>query len=349
MSDFVLPEIREFKPYKSARDECKSEASVYLDANENPFIDETYGSINRYPDTTCEELRKELSKIKNVDPDTILFGNGSDEVIDLIFRASCRPCEDKIIICPPTYGMYAILAKLNRIETVEIPLTSDFSLDIKKILEFTNNQTKILFICNPNNPTGTAVKPDHIEHILKTFKGLVVVDEAYIDFAPQLSVVPLISKYNNLIVIQTLSKAWGLAGLRVGMMFAQQSFIECIRRIKCPYNVNKLSQNVALKRIKDKSRFANEVKTILEQRNYVAEAIKNIANKKGLTFELLPAYANFILVKFNDANAVCKGLLNHGVVVRNRTHELGLQGCVRISIGTPQENKLLIDALEKTL
>ncbi len=337
---FIRPNILAMKPYSSARDEYKETAGdmVFLDANENPFNN----GINRYPDPQQMELKAKISELKGISTDHILLGNGSDEVLDLIFRAFCEPNQDNIITLPPTYGMYGVLAGLNAIENIEIPLQSDFEPNVDKILRVINSNTKLLFICSPNNPTSNSFDTRSIENLISNFNGIVVIDEAYIDFSNQESWTERLQNYPNLIVTQTLSKAYGMAGIRLGICFASAEIITVLNRIKPPYNVNELTQQRALERLSKPKEVSEEIQNILKQRDWLTSELKKIPCIETV----YPSDANFILAKVDDANKRYSELLAKGIVVRNRTNEYLCKNCLRFTVGTQIENIKLIKALQ---
>jgi len=342
LNKLLRKNILQMKPYSSARDEYKDlEANmVFLDANENPFN----SAVNRYPDPQQTALKTLISNQKNVPTNQILLGNGSDEVLDLIFRAFCEPNQDSILSLPPTYGMYNVLANLNAIENIQVPLASNFELEVDKILANVKTNTKLLFICSPNNPSGNTVDCAAIEQLLSAFNGLVVIDEAYIDFTDETSWTERINSYPNLIVTQTLSKAYGLAGIRLGICYASQEIIAILNKIKPPYNINTLTQDAALKALENKNKVADQIKTILQERNRLAKALEIYSFVK----KIYPSEANFILIKVDDANKRYDELIKKGIVVRNRSSQLHCENCLRISVGTPSENTQLLTKL-KTL
>lgn len=342
LNKLLRKNILQMKPYSSARDEYKDlEANmVFLDANENPFN----SAVNRYPDPQQTALKTLISNQKNVPTNQILLGNGSDEVLDLIFRAFCEPNQDSILSLPPTYGMYNVLANLNAIENIQVPLASNFELEVDKILANVKTNTKLLFICSPNNPSGNTVDCAAIEQLLSAFNGLVVIDEAYIDFTDETSWTKRINSYPNLIVTQTLSKAYGLAGIRLGICYASQEIIAILNKIKPPYNINTLTQDAALKALENKNKVADQIKTILQERNRLAKALETYSFVK----KIYPSEANFILIKVDDANKRYDELIKKGIVVRNRSSQLHCENCLRISVGTPSENTQLLTKL-KTL
>ena len=337
----VRPNILSLKPYSSARDEYQDAYSdmVFLDANENPFEN----GVNRYPDPQQKALKTALSETKNVSPSQLLLGNGSDEVLDLIFRAFCEPGIDNIITLPPTYGMYSVLAGINNIENRTVPLKSNFEPDVAKIITESDQHTKLIFLCSPNNPTANSFSAETIENLLLKFKGIVVIDEAYIDFSPYESWVSRLDSYPNLIVTQTLSKAFGIAGVRLGICYASEEIIEILNKIKPPYNVNELTQQKALARVSDMSTIKDEVSRILNEKKILSKALPEIS----FIDHVYPSDTNFLLVKVDDAYLRYKQLIEQGVVVRNRSNQLHCENTLRFTVGTPKENKKLLRALEK--
>lgn len=342
IQNLVRPNIFEMQAYSSARDEFEGDGNIFLDANENPLGSAVLGEFNRYPDPKQWELKEKLAKIKGVKPDQIFFGNGSDEAIDLLFRAFCEPQKDRALLFPPTYGMYKVQANINNTPVDEISLNTDFSLPVAKIEQVINPNTKLLFICSPNNPTGNLIaKPDIIK-ILECFKGLVVVDEAYIDFAEEGSMLSEIDTYPNLVVLQTFSKAWGMAALRLGMAFAQRKTIDILNKIKYPYNVNILTQQYACKAI-DRIQQKNEmVKLILEQRKKLRKELEKISFIENV----YNSDANFVLVKVTNATQVYKALVKKGIIVRNRSNVTLCTDCLRITVGSEIENIELVKQLK---
>lgn len=339
--DSLLREnIRNIKPYSSARDEYTKtiDNMIFIDANENPFST----AVNRYPDPQQTKLKERLSELKGVPTHQILFGNGSDEVLDLIFRAFCDPNKDKVITLPPTYGMYAVLANLNAIETIEIPLQADFQPDTQKILSVISPQTKLLFLCSPNNPTANSFEANRIEELIKVFNGIVVIDEAYIDFSTQDSWINRLSEFPNIIITQTLSKAYGLAGIRLGICYASKDIIVVLNKIKPPYNINQLSQDKAFERLSNYKVINSEINTILEERKKLSEALKSV----DFVEKVYPSDANFLLIKVDDANKRYQQLIEKGIVVRNRTKEVSCKNCLRLTVGTIVENEKLIEVMK---
>lgn len=342
LNNLIRDNIKNLKPYSSARDEYKeaSGGMVFLDANENPF----QNGVNRYPDPQQNKVKTQLSKLNCISSKNILLGNGSDEVLDLIFRAFCEPNKDAIITLPPTYGMYSVLANINAVENIEIELQSDFQPKVDAILNAQNEQTKLLFLCSPNNPTANSFKADTIEKLISNFNGVVVIDEAYIDFSKEESWVSRLHKFPNLIVTQTMSKAYGMAGIRLGVCYASPDVISILNRIKPPYNVNELTQLRALKRLSQSVDISEEIQKILEQRAWLISELKAIPCVENV----YPSDANFILVKVDDANSRYLELINKGIVVRNRTTQPLCENCLRFTVGSQIENIKLITAL-KTL
>lgn len=340
LNSLVRPVIKSIKPYSSARDEFQGipDDMVFVDANENPFNN----GLNRYPDPQQRELKQRLSEIKNIPVKQILLGNGSDEVLDLIFRAFCEPNQDEIITLPPTYGMYSVLASLNAVNNVEIELDANFQPKVDSILKTVNSKTKLLFLCSPNNPTANSINAISIEKLLNEFNGIVVIDEAYIDFSKEESWLSRLKGFPNLIISQTLSKAYGLAGIRLGICFASAEIIAILNKIKPPYNINQLSQNESLKRLNDLKVVENEVSQILNERKRLQSELQNI----NFVRTIYESDANFILVKVDDANLRYSQLLKQGIVVRNRTTQPLCDNCLRITVGTKEENDELVEVLK---
>jgi histidinol-phosphate aminotransferase len=335
----VRENVRQLKPYSSARDEYTSDGSkmVFIDANESPYTN----GINRYPDPHQRELKTLLAKRFSLSPANILLGNGSDEVLDLIYRAFCEPHKDNIITMPPTYGMYKVLAGINAIENREVLLTESFELDVDKILESINSNTKAIFLCSPNNPTGNSFSVTHIEVLLNNFQGLIVVDEAYIDFATQSSWLNKLGQFPNLIVTRTFSKAYGMAGLRLGVCYASEDIIAILNRIKPPYNVNELTQRKAFQMIQNTALLEEQITEILAERDRMVGQLAEI----NYINEIYPTDANFILVKVDDADKRYQEILELGVVVRNRSTQPLCDNALRFTIGTPEENETLLKVL----
>ncbi len=337
INSLVRPNILDLKPYSSARSEFKGVADVFLDANENPF--ET--GLNRYPDPLQRRLKEEISKIKGIAAEHIFLGNGSDEAIDLLIRIFCEPGLDRIIILPPTYGMYKVSADISNVAVQEIPLKSDFQPDVDAILSQSDEHSKILFICSPNNPTGNAFKFDKINDLARDFPGIVVVDEAYIDFSTQNSALELLPQYPNLAIMQTFSKAWGLAGLRLGMAFAGKAIISLLNSVKPPYNINQLTQQAALKALQNYSQQESWVQSILQQRAILQQQLAALEYVE----RIYPTDANFLLVKVAKPNELYRYLIDRKIIVRNRSKAPLCEGCIRITVGRAEENQRLFAAL----
>ncbi len=333
--------IQQLKPYSSARDEFSGEAKVFLDANENSLGSPLIQWYNRYPDPHHVQLRKKIATIKGVAPEHIFIGNGSDECIDVLFRCFSEPGESNTIICPPTYGMYQVSAQINDIAILEAPLLPDYQLNLAHIEQLVNPQTRIIWICSPNNPTGNLMHLEDIETVLNNFSGLVVVDEAYINFARQRSLIALLPDYPNLVVLQTLSKAWGLAGLRIGMAFASLEVVEIMNKVKPPYNISEPAQQLAIKALEEVGQVNDMITLLVDMR----EALAAVFRQMPLVEAVYPSDANFLLVKIQQAHQVYEFLLDKGIVVRDRSRVQLCDDCLRITIGTEQENTLLVDAL----
>ena len=327
------------RPYSSARDEFKGEADVFLDANENPYPT----PYNRYPDPLQWKVKEKLSSIKGVPPAQIFLGNGSDEPIDLLIRAFCEPNQDSILIAEPTYGMYSVCAEVNAVNVQHVKLTPDFDLDLDAFPKTFDETTKIIFLCSPNNPTGNLLSRDKILQVLKRFYGLIVIDEAYIDFAESRGFINELEKYPNLVILQTFSKAWGLAGLRLGMAFASTEIIAILNRIKYPYNVNIKTQELAIEALENIYRKDIWVEEILVNREKLIKALKALK----IVDKIYPTDANFVLVKVQDAPATYRYLTERGIIVRDRSKVALCYNCLRITVGTREENDTLIKALEQ--
>ncbi len=331
--------IRTLKPYSSARDEFSGEAAVFLDANENPYN----SPWNRYPDPRQLTLKKRVGEIKNIPITKIFLGNGSDEPIDLLFRAFCEPGKDNIVSINPTYGMYRVAADINNVAVNLIPLSVDFELYAEEVLTAVTTETKIIFLCSPNNPSGNALDNNEMIRIIKSFNGLVVVDEAYIDFCPEKSLLPVISQYPNLVILQTFSKAWGMAGLRLGMAFASEQIIDVLSRIKYPYNLSILTQQKAMELLADDTQKEKWVAIILNERERMIELLKAYP----FVLKVYSTDANFVLVKTHDPRGIYQYLVNEKIIIRDRSSVSLCEGCLRISIGSPEENTKLIEALNR--
>ena len=337
----VRENIKLMKPYSSARDEFSGEASIFLDANENSFGSPLPINYNRYPDPLQAAVKEKISSIKGVPPKNIFLGNGSDEAIDLLFRAFCEPGRDNVIILPPTYGMYEVCAAMNNVALKKITLTLDFQIDLEAIEEAIDANTKLIFICSPNNPTGNSINRNDIEIVLNNFNGLVVIDEAYINYAKQKTFIPELTEYANLVIMQTFSKAWGLAGLRLGMAFAGIPIINYLNKVKYPYNINTSTQQLALEALESVETINNWVKITVEQRKWLTEKLLTLA----FIETVYPSDANFVLAKMKNARKVYDQLSAKGIIVRDRSKVILCDDCLRITVGTPDENQQLITEL----
>ena len=337
LENLIRPNVKTLSPYSSARDEFSGTSSVFLDANENPFDN----GINRYPDPQQWDLKKRLAELKGLAKENLILGNGSNEIIDLVMRAFCEPAKDKVIICNPTYGMYRVASQINDLKICDIKLDTNFQPDVKAILK--NNDAKLLFLCSPNNPTGNLIDREIIDEFLSKFKGIIVLDEAYIDFAADASLVKELDQYPNLIILQTLSKAWAMAGIRLGIGMASSEIIEVLNKIKPPYNINTLSQEKALERLSDEKKSQREIRLLLEERDELTRELR----KLSFVEKVFPSQANFILIRVVDANKLYNFLIEKGIVIRNRNTVEQLENCLRISIGSSAENQSLFKALKE--
>ncbi|NNE31183.1 MAG: histidinol-phosphate transaminase [Winogradskyella sp.] len=340
IENLLRDNIKSIKAYSSARDEYQDASAkmAFLDANENPFTT----AVNRYPDPQQSKVKEQLAEIKGIETSRILLGNGSDEVLDLLFRAFCEPNVDNVITLPPTYGMYKVLAALNAVELKEVLLDSNFQPKVEEIIAEQNNKSKLLFLCSPNNPTANSFDADKIERLIKDFNGVVVIDEAYIDFSDQESWVSRLNEFPNLVITQTLSKAYGLAGIRIGICYASEYIISVLNKIKPPYNINQLSQDKAITRLSNLGKVKQEVNSILKERHRLLQQMDGISIIK----KIYPSDANFILVKVDDANKRYSQLIEQGIVVRNRTSQALCQNCLRFTVGTSSENDKLMSVLK---
>lgn len=339
----LRPHIANIKPYSSARDEYSGKKGIFLDANENPFGSATAEDFNRYPDPYQWAIKEKLAIVKDVQPNQIFLGNGSDEAIDLLIRAFCRPGKDNVILLPPTYGMYEVSAEINDIQIKKVSLSPDYQLRPEAILAAMDEFTKIIFICSPNNPSGNKVVREDIRKILENFKGLVVVDEAYTDFSDEPSFTTELDQYPNLLVMQTFSKAWGLASLRLGMAFASAQIIKILNLIKPPYNISGLTQLKALEALEAKGKMESLVKEILLERDYLWQELTHLE----FVLHIYPSQANFLLVKVPAARKIYDFLIDNQIIVRDRSKVLLCDDCLRISVGTRVENVALMQALKK--
>ncbi len=339
INSLVRRNVLNLKPYSSARDEFQGNASIFLDANENPYPTK----YNRYPDPHQLKLKSIIAKIKEVKPEQIFLGNGSDEPIDLLIRAFCEPGTDNVLIPQPTYSMYTVSAEINAVEIKTVNLTSEYDIDLAATEQTWNERTKLLFLCSPNNPSGNLLSKNKIELLLQNFSGLVIVDEAYIDFTDYPGFLPLLNQYNNLVVLQTLSKAWGLAGIRLGMCFSNVEVIKVLNKIKPPYNINILTQNIAEKSLMETERKQYQVKELKTQREILRSGLSQIK----IVEKVYPSAANFLLIKVKDAKTTYSLLVAKGIVTRDRSNIILCNNCLRITVGTPTENKVLLDELKE--
>lgn len=335
----VRKNILNMKPYSSARDEFKGKADVYLDANENPYST----AYNRYPDPLQFGLKQMITKNSGITSSQLFLGNGSDEAIDLLIRAFCEPNRDSVLLAEPTYGMYRVCAEVNAVNVQQVLLTPDFDVDTNVLLAAVDASTKLIFLCSPNNPTGRLLSGKNIEEVLNSFSGILVLDEAYIDFAKTKSFTDQLSKYPNLVVLQTFSKAWGLAGLRLGMCYASEAIISILNKIKHPYNISGKTQELALEALQNSTKKENWVREITLERENLADALKEIQTVQYV----YPSDANFLLVRIAHASQVYTYLTAKGIIVRDRSKILGCEDCLRITVGTEDENKKLIQALKE--
>jgi histidinol-phosphate aminotransferase len=341
LDKLVRPNIKTLKPYSSAKDEYTGDAKILLDANENSLGSPLTKWYNRYPDPYQQKLKEKLAFVKQIAANQIFIGNGSDECIDILFRTFCEPGKDNIIICPPTYPMYEVSANINDVQVQNAPLLSDYQLNLAHIEQLVNDQTKIIWICSPNNPTGNSLDRIDIETILNNFNGIVVVDEAYINFSKQKSFVQSLIDYPNLVVLQTLSKAWGLAGLRLGMCFASPQIIGYLNKVKAPYNINIVTQELALQALEEVGQVNDMIKLLVDMRVALAQVIASMPH----VIQVFPSDTNFILVKIPKARQLYEYLLSQGIIVRDRSALELCEDSLRITVGTEQENTLLVDAM----
>ncbi len=345
INQLVKENIKGLAPYSSARDEFSGEANIFLDANENSLGSPLTEDYTRYPDPHQRALKQKIATVKNVEAESIFLGNGSDECIDLLYRCFCESKKDNIIICPPTYGMYEVSANINDVEIRKALLTADFQLDIASIKSNIDTNTKLIWICSPNNPSGNLLKKEDILELLHDFQGLVIVDEAYIDFANQISFTQLLPQYPNLVILQTFSKAWGMAGLRLGMAFASKEIIDILDRVKPPYNINQVTQKLALEALEK----AEKVKTYTSELISLREKLAVQLQELSIVKKIFPSDANFLLVEVSDAQGIYDALLQNKIVVRDRHKVIRCDNCLRITVGTQAENNALVDNLKKII
>ena len=343
LENLIRENIKRLTPYSSARKEFSGAAQIFLDANENSFGSPLEKNYNRYPDPLQLKIKEKIAAINNVEPSEIFIGNGSDEAIDLLFRIFCEPKKDNILICPPTYGMYEVSAEINDVSIKKINLTENFQLDLPAIENAVDANTKLLFICSPNNPTGNSFAREDILNLARNFAGIVVVDEAYIHFSRETSLINEINNFPNLVVLQTFSKAWGLAGLRVGLAFAEAKIIALFNKVKPPYNISEIAQEAILDALQNTGNVNGTIEKIVSEREKLIENLREYA----FVEKIYPSDANFVLVKTTDAEMIYKFLLDKKIVVRNRNNVELCAGCLRITVGTPEENENLVQALRK--
>lgn len=343
LNKLVRQNIRDLKPYSSARSEYSGTANVFLDANENSYGSPLTKWYNRYPDPLQWELKKKIAAIKNVPAENMLLGNGSDECIDLLIRAFCEPQKDNLIICPPTYGMYEVYGNINNVEVREVPLLPGFQLNLEAIEASIDDNTKLIFICSPNNPTGNSMEREDIEIVLNNFEGIVVIDEAYINYSRHRSFVAELNEYPNLVVMQTFSKAWGLAALRLGINFASQEIISILNKIKPPYNINQATQELALKALDNLDDVNTMIRDTVKERE---ELVKELV-QLPVVQKVYPSDANFVLAKMDQATRIYDYLKEKGIIVRNRSNVVLCEDCLRITVGTPEQDKQLLKTLKE--
>ena len=343
LNSLVRQNIRILQPYSSARTEYSGEASIFLDANENSYGSPLSENYNRYPDPLQWKLKQDLSKIKGIPPQNIFIGNGSDEVIDLAFRIFCEPGKSSVITCPPTYGMYKVCANINDVKVKQVNLTQEFQLDVERILESIDNNTRLLFLCSPNNPTGNNLNRMDIELLINNFPGIVIIDEAYINYSIQKTFLQELTEYENLIVMQTLSKAWGLAALRIGIAFASEKIIDLFNKVKPPYNINLASQQLGVKALSGIEQVNENIKITVAERSLLQEQLKQLS----FIQKIYPSDANFILIKTDNADELYQYLSAEKIIVRNRSKEPLCENCIRVTVGTPGENEILLETLKR--
>lgn len=343
INNLVRDNIKRLKPYSSARDEFKGEARIFLDANENSLGSPLTRWYNRYPDPLQIQLKEKIGAIKGVEKEHIFIGNGSDECIDILYRAFCEPGVDNVIICPPTYGMYEVSAGINNVEVRRVNLTPDFQLDLEGIEAAIDDHTKMIFLCSPNNPTGNSLDPGDISILLNNYVGLVVIDEAYINFSRQRSMIPDLVDYPQLVILQTLSKAWGLAALRLGLAFAGEGIIQVMNKIKPPYNINQASQELGLQALEEVGQVNDMIREIVRQRDILKAGLMELPQ----VLHIFPSDANFLLVRVTEPEGIYQSLLEKGIVVRDRSKVSLCEGCLRITVGTEKENQDLIQELAR--
>ena len=343
LEKLTRPNIQKLTPYSSARDEFSGQAKVFLDANENSLGSPLTKWYNRYPDPHQQAVKEKLSTVKGIAPEHVFLGNGSDECIDLLYRCFCEPDKDNVILCPPTYGMYEVSANINNVAIKKASLLADFQLDLIHLESLVDEHTKLIWLCSPNNPTGNSLHRADIEMVLNNFNGIVVIDEAYINFARQKSFLQELSDYPNLVIMQTFSKAWGLAGLRLGMAFASIEIIQVLNKVKPPYNINQVTQELALKALEEVGQVNDMIKLLVDMRDALTHVFLSMPGVE----KVYPSDANFILVKIKDARKIYEFLLTKGIVLRDRSNVKLCEDCLRITVGTETENTILVDAMQE--
>ena len=342
INNLLRENIKKLVPYSSARDEFDGEAKIYLDANENSYGSPLMKWYNRYPDPHQLKVKTKLAEIKGVPASKIFIGNGSDECIDILYRSFCEPAVDNVIIVPPTYGMYEVSANINNVQVKKVSLTIDYQLNIPAMEQAIDDHTKLIFLCSPNNPTGNSLNREDIEIILNNYFGLVIIDEAYINFSRHRSFIQELNDYPNLVILQTLSKAWGLAALRMGMTFASEQIVQIMNKVKPPYNINQATQELVLQALDEVEQVNEMIRQIVKEREILAKQLKEIPQVK----HIYPSDANFLLVKVTEPKAIYKFLLQKGIVVRDRSKVELCEGCLRITVGTESENSELINTIK---
>ncbi len=341
LNELIRKNIAELRPYSSARNEYAGSQGIFMDANENALGSPSDQPLNRYPDPHQRQLKKRISELLKIPAPQIFLGNGSDEVIDLLIRAFCEPNQDKLIILPPTYGMYTVAANINAAKIIRVPLTHDFQIDTPAVLEKLALKPKLLFLCSPNNPTGNCFQEKDIKKLLANFEGLVVIDEAYVDFCARQNYLSWLKQYKNLVIIRTFSKAWGMASIRLGMAFASADIIDILTQLKYPYNVNAITQEAALRALDNIDQQKKMIKQLLSERDKLSQALSRLE----IVEKVFPSDANFLLVRFHDARKVYQAMLQRKIILRDRSQLIHCDNCLRITVGTPRENQLLLEAL----
>ena len=337
--NIVRKNIKELVPYSSARELSAGEGFIMMDANENPFGKK----LNRYPDPLQKDLKRKFAELENINPDKIFLGNGSDEIIDLVFRIFCRPAVDNIVTIEPTYGMYEVLARINEVEIRKVQLDSSFDLPADELLSTSDASTKVIILCSPNNPTGNLLDKEKVRYLLNNFYGIVLLDEAYIDFSDESGFIDELDEFPNLIILQTFSKGWGMAGIRVGKAFATKEIIDLLNKVKFPYNVSRVNQEIAQKAISRRRRIKSKINTIVKERRKLEKRLKFFS----FIEKIFPSDANFLLIRVKDATGLMNFMSNSGIVLRDRSGLKGCMNCIRVTVGTPQQNRKLLKSFQK--